>query len=164
MKKLIGISFVAALLFSGMTGCTFLQGQSPEIQNWEPVLSPDGTAVAFESPGKKGLELYVRGLESGEVTQVTENEVDDWSPTWSPQGDRLVFASNREKNVDLYIIDLETREVFRLTTHEGDDVNPYWGANGQILFNSNRSGVWEIYMMNPSDQSLIKITETSEAK
>ena len=144
-------------------GCSFFQQRGPELTNWEPVLSPDGTRIAFESPGTKGFEIYVRELDSGKTTQLTQNEVDDWAPSWSPQGDRLVFASSQEKNVDLYVIVLETLIVNRLTTHEGDDVNPFWGTNGRILFNSNRSGVWEIYMIAPDGTDLVKVTETAES-
>ncbi len=163
VTKTILVGVIALALFTLIGGCTFLQQKGPELTNWEPALSPDGRMIAFESPGGKGFEIFVRDLETGTATQLTSNEVDDWSPSWSPQGDRLVFSSNREKNVDLYAIALETMKVSRLTTHEGDDVNPYWGANGKILFNSNRSGVWEIYMVDPEGTNLIKITETAES-
>ena len=163
VKKTIVMGVIALAVFASIGGCTFLQQQGPKLTNWEPALSPDGHMIAFESPGGKGFEIFVRDLETGAATQLTSNEVDDWSPSWSPQGDRLVFSSNREKNVDLYVIELETMEVIRLTSHEGDDVNPYWGANGKILFNSNRSGVWEIYMVDPEGTNLIKITETAES-
>jgi TolB protein len=148
----------------GLVGCTFFQSKGPEIANWEPVLSPDETMIAFESSGEKGFEIFVRYVEGGEIRQLTDNEVDDWSPSWSPASDRLVFASNREKNVDLFVIDLSSLVIQRLTTHEGDDVNPYWGANDQVFFNSNRSGAWEIYSIDPNTQDLTKITESSETE
>lgn len=163
VKRTILLNALALVVLVLVGGCSFLQQKGPELTNWEPVLSPDGTRIAFESPGEKGFEIYVRDLESGTTTQLTQNEADDWAPSWSPQGDRLVFSSSHEKNVDLYITGLETLTVDRLTTHEGDDVNPFWGANGKILFNSNRSGVWEIYMIAPDGTDLTKITETAES-
>lgn len=163
VKRTVLISALALVVLVLVGGCGFLQKKGLELTNWEPVLSPDGTRIAFESPGEKGFEIYMRDLESGTITQLTQNEVDDWAPSWSPQGDRLVFSSSHEKNVDLYIIVLETLTVNRLTTHEGDDVNPFWGANGKILFNSNRSGVWEIYMIAPGGTDLTKVTETAES-
>ena len=163
MKKTLFIGGLALALFTLIGGCTFLQQKGPELTNWEPVLSPDGATIAFESPGEKGFELFTRDLGTGATTQLTSNEVDDWSPSWSPLGDKLVFSSNREKNVDLYVIELGALEVSRLTTHEGDDVNACWGTNGRILFNSNRSGVWEIYMIDPDGTNLVKITETAES-
>jgi len=163
VRRAISASFLALGVLGLVGGCGFLQQKGPALTNWEPVLSPDGSRIAYESPGEKGFEIYVRDVASGATTQLTQNEVDDWAPSWSPQGDRLVFSSSHEKNVDLHIIDLDTLIVNRLTTHEGDDVNPFWGTNGKILFNSNRSGVWEIYMIAPDGTDLTKITETAES-
>ena len=157
-STLAKVCLIAVLL--PLSGCSFLQQEGPELRNWEPSLSPDGETIVFESPGEKGLEIFRRNASTGETVQLTSNEVDDWSPTWSPQGDRIAFSSNREKNVDIYVIDLQTLEETRLTTHEGNDVNPHWGVDGRILFNSDRSDVWEIYSIDPQGQDLVKITET----
>ena len=159
-RKGLALGAGLSLLCVGLIGCTLLQDKGPELAHWEPVLSSDGTLLAFASPGEKGFEIFVRNLTGGEVQQLTDNEFDDWSPSWSPANDRLVFASSREKNVDLFLIDLASREVVRLTTHEGDDINPHWGADGRILFNSNRADTWEIYSIDPNGQDLIKVTET----
>ena len=164
LKKTIIVGLGSVLLLLGIGGCSLLQQKGPELTNWEPVLSPDGTTIAFESPGEKGFEIFTRDLETGTIMQLTQNEVDDWSPSWSPQGDRIAFSSNQEKNVDLYVIDVETLTVIRLTTHDGDDVNPCWGVNDRILFNSNRTGVWEIYMIDPDGQGLTKVTETASSE
>lgn len=156
---LFAVTVTFALLVGG---CSFLAPKGPELQNWEPAISPDGSAVAFESPAAKGFELYTLTLATGEKRRLTENEVDDWSPSFSPQGDRIVFVSNREKNVDLYVITLDTLAVTRLTSDAGDDLNPSWAASGKILFNSNRSGAWEIYMIDPDGANLTKATGAAD--
>jgi TolB protein len=163
VKKMI----FAGLILTGLLlvgGCDLLQQKGPQLANWEPVLSPDGTTLAYASPGEKGFEIYTHNIGTGEIVQLTQNEVDDWAPSWSPQGDRLVFSSNRDKNVDLYLINIWTLEVTRLTTHENEEVNPYWGVNDNILFNSSRSGVWEVYMIDSNGQNLTKITETPSSE
>jgi len=159
-----GITIAGGLLLLGLilSGCSMLQ-KGPALTNWEPVLSPDGTKIAYESPGDKGFEIYLRDVASGQVEQLTQNEVDDWSPSWAPDGKKIVFVSNRGKNVDLYVMDLKTRNVTRLTTNEKDDVNPQWGVDDRILFNSNRTGAWEIYSINPDGSDLKQLTKT-EAK
>jgi TolB protein len=161
MKKIIFTGLIlTGLLLVG--GCDLLQQKGPQLANWEPVLSSDGTTLAYASPGEKGFEIYTLNIDTGEIVQLTQNEVDDWAPSWSPQGDRLVFSSNRDKNVDLdlYLIDIRTLDITRLTTDESEEVNPYWGVNDKILFNSSRSGVWEVYMIDYNGQNLTKITET----
>ncbi len=150
------------LLLCFVSGCGFFGGDEPDYTHWEPALSPDGRSLAYESPTDDSLELYIRDLETGEERQLTRNEDPDWSPTWAPAGDRLAFASSRNENVDIYLIDLDTLTVTRLTTHEKDDINPDWGTDGRIYFNSNRSDAWEIYAIDPSDGSLMKITQVTE--
>ncbi|MCK4245736.1 PD40 domain-containing protein [Candidatus Bipolaricaulota bacterium] len=164
MKKMgvIGVVAVIALLgFMGIRSCSLFQESEPELTNWEPDLSPDGKTIAFASPGEKGFQIYARQPYSGEETQLTSNEGNNWAPSWSPQGDQIVFCSDLDQNVDLYVINVNTLQTVRLTTHEDDDVNPMWTSENTILFNSNRSGVWEIYAISPYGDSLIKVTETS---
>jgi len=143
-------------------GCSFLGGSGPEFTNWEPQLSPDGAKLAYESPVEGSLELFTYDLQTGEEDRLTKNDVDDWSPGWAPDGSRIVFASNRDKNVDIYVLDLATLAVSRVTTDDGDDINPTWGIDGRIYFNSNRTGAWEIYSIDPDGKDLVKITETGE--
>ena len=164
MSKALRIIAIIATLAATATisGCSFLGGSGPEFTNWEPQLSPDGAKLTYESPVDGSLELFSYDLQTGEVHRLTKNAVDDWSPSWSPDGTRIVFASNRDKNVDIYVLDLDTLAVSRVTTDEKDDINPTWGSDGRIYFNSNRTGVWEIYSIDPDGGNLVKVTETGE--
>jgi len=156
------IFIVGLALFGLISGCTFFGGDEPSYTHWEPALSPDGQALVYESPTEESLELFLRDLETGEERRLTRNEHPDWAPTWAPIGDRIAFASSRDKNVDIYVMNLADLSVERLTSHENDDINPDWGIDGRVYFNSNRSGVWEIYAIDPSDRSLVKITQAAE--
>ena len=162
MKTRITIFVVGLLLFGLVSGCTFFGGDEPDYTHWEPALSPDGQTLVYESPADENLELFARDLETEEVHRLTRNEFPDWSPTWAPVGDRIAFASSRDDNVDIYVLDLADLAVERLTTHEEDDINPDWGIDGRVYFNSNRSGVWEIYAIDPIDKILVKITQVAE--
>jgi TolB protein len=165
MRRRVWFVVLGLAAAGGIAGCSLLGGnQGPEITHWEPALSPDGGTLAYESVTGKTLELYLRDLETGAERQLTENDVEDWSPSWSPEGDRIAFASQRDKNVDIYVIDVETSETTRVTTHEADDINPDWGVDGRIYFNSNRSGLWEIYAIEPRGSDLVKITGLKTAE
>lgn len=163
MKARIVIFVVSLILVALASGCTFFGGDEPDYTHWEPVLSPNGQSLAYESPTEESLELFLRDLETGEERRLTQNEHPDWAPTWSPSGDRVAFASSRSDNVDIYVLDLAGLSVERLTTHEDDDINPHWGIDGRIYFNSNRSGAWEIYAIDPIEKSLVKITQVAES-
>lgn len=162
MKARVVILVVSLLAVGFVSGCSFFGGDEPDYTHWEPALSPDGGRLVYESPTDESLELFLRDLETGEERRLTRNEHPDWSPTWAPTGDQVAFASSRDKNVDIYVLNLADLSVERLTTHEDDDINPDWGIDGRIYFNSNRSGVWEVYAIDPIDRSLVKITQVAE--
>jgi len=154
---------VVGLAFAGLvSGCWFFGSSELEYTHWEPALSPDGGTLAYESPAEESLELYLRDLASGETRRLTEDEYPDWSPSWSPAGDRIAFTSSRDDNVDIYVLNVSDSVVERMTTDEREDINPHWGADGRIYFNSNRSGAWEIYAIDPIEKNLVKITQVAE--
>jgi len=165
VKRRLAISSAAIALLALIAGCSFFGGDEPNYTNWEPELSPDGRTLVYETPeGEEDLELYTRDVTTGETRQLTFNETADWSPTWSPDGDRIAYASvtgeGDDQNVDVYVIDLATLEIERLTTHGKVDVNPHWAVDGRIYFNSDRSGAWEIYSIDPETKTLTIITDS----
>jgi len=165
LKMRRGLLVGALLVAATLAGCSFLGGgDAPPFTNWEPELSPDGRRLVYESADDGSLDLYTLELETEVVERLTENDVDDWSPSWSADGTQIAFASNRDKNVDIYILVVETREARRLTTDEGDDINPSWANDGRIYFNSNRTGMWEIFAIDPDGENLTKLTDTPAAE
>jgi len=162
MKARFAVFAISLILVGLVSGCTFFGGDEPDYTHWEPALSPDGRAIAYESATEDSLELFIRDLEGGEARRLTQDEHPNWSPTWAPTGDHIAFSSSRDDNVDIYVLDVEDLSVERLTTHEDDDINPDWGIDGLIYFNSNRSGAWEIYSIDPIEGSLRKITQVVE--
>ncbi|HBR10120.1 TPA: hypothetical protein DD712_02555 [Candidatus Acetothermia bacterium] len=152
-RILVMTAIIGALLV--ISGCALLQRDEPQIRNWQPVISPDGTRIAFASPVEEnGFELFIYTPATGEKTRLTRNTIDDWAPSWSPEGERLVFVSNKDDNLDLYIIDIATGATFRLTSHDKEDANPHWGTDGRIAFNSKRSGEWEAYTIDANGANL----------
>jgi TolB protein len=138
-----------ALLALVLSGCSLLQPEQPEYRYWEPVLSPDGTHIAYSSPVGEAFELFVQELASGDESHLTSNGYVNWGPSWSPDGTQVVFVSQRDENIDLYVVDVAGGEETRLTTHEKEDVNPHWGVDGRVLFNSSRTESWELYAVDP---------------
>lgn len=148
-------SIVTMLVLLG--GCSFFGQKGPELMNWEPCLSPDGSTLAYESIVDGHLELFARDLASGVVDRLTTNDDEDWGPTWSPDGQEIAFATSRNGNADIFILTRATLEVRPLTADRHDDINPHWGADGRIYFNSNRTGAWEIYAVFPDGTGLVQI-------
>lgn len=64
-----------------------------------PFFHPGGKKVIFTSnsgdPGQRNFDLYLVGIESKEIEQISFEPTFDGFPMFSPDGKRLVFASNR---------------------------------------------------------------------
>ena len=60
-----------------------------------PVISPDGTKVAFAGEYDGNLDVYVVPLEGGEPTRLTYHPDPDLPVGWSPDGKSILFRSTR---------------------------------------------------------------------
>jgi Tol biopolymer transport system component len=117
---------------------TSATGAQADDQSYQPVLSADGTKVAFESyadnlvPGDTNgaPDIFVKDLTTGAITLVSTNasgvQGDSWSyqPVFSPDGTKLAFSSASDNLVpgdtnqawDVFVKDLTTGAVTRVST------------------------------------------------
>ncbi len=75
-------------------------------------------------------------------------------PNWSPNGQFLTFAWKRNYGPgepgsrDIYLMDVASKQFVQLTHEKGSHDSPSWSPDGRhIVFQSNRSGKEEIWMM-----------------
>jgi len=82
----------------------------------DPVMSPDGTKIAFTSASKdkdegadRNLDIYVINADGSNLTQVTFHPGDDMLPRWGADGKSIYFLSQRgspEKKWNIWRMDL----------------------------------------------------------
>ena len=92
----------------------------------EPVWSPDGTRIAFESFREGNGDIYVMNADGSGLTRLTSDPALDSSPSWSPDGTRIAFESSREGNINIYVIDADGSNLARLTDDPAVDKDPVW--------------------------------------
>jgi Tol biopolymer transport system component len=85
-----------------------------------PVISPDGSRVAFQLIDEsRGVgDIWIHDVERDLRTRLTFADADDGDPLWTSDGERIVFRSAREESVGPYVRSVDgTGEAERL--HDG---------------------------------------------
>jgi len=116
----------------------------------DPSWSPQGDRIAFDRVTNKRSDLWAVDLHGRAVPLTRGSLLDEANPSWAPDGKHIAFdAADPKGNVDVYVLDLATGEAQRLTQEPGLDFQPAWSPDGsQIAFTSDRSGDWDIWVMN----------------
>ena len=100
-----------------------------------------------------------------------EGEGQDREATWSPDGTKIVFHGGRVAwpggAFDIVIADMTTKkpgvDQVLLTEHDAGDQRARWSSDGaKILFESNRDGDWEIFVMDADGDNLKQLTDNDE--
>lgn len=79
-------------------------------RNSKPVVSPDGSRVAYVSTrGGEPPNVWLVGIDGKDGAQVTANDQPDVHPYWFPDGRQIAFVSTRPSGIGLWSVDLETR-------------------------------------------------------
>jgi len=112
----------------------------------QPVWSPDGARIAFQSFRDGTWHIWSIAREGGDVRQVTFGPFDDREPDYAGDGKGIVFSSDRSGNYDIWQIDLASGALTQLTTDPAEDAMPSVNrATGAIAFTSTRApghGIW----------------------
>lgn len=105
-----------------------------------PVISPDGTLVAFTVEAASRKEEHASSAiwlarHGEQARRFTGGEAADTSPCWSPDGQTLAFLSDRKdrKEVGIYLLPMNGGEAQRLGDLEGKLSELAWSPDGSRL-------------------------------
>lgn len=124
---------------------------TPDMNDYGPAWSPDGTQIAFSSLDDPIQSIYLINADGSHLRRLTEGPGSDFSPEWSPDGRQIAFVSTRGSgDLNLYVMDADGSNMRQLTEDRRVDRSPAWSPDGrQIAFYSDRdSAIGGVYVMD----------------
>jgi TolB protein len=127
--------------------------------NLAPVLSPNGTLLAYTSYRSGNPNLYVRNLLTGAEERLTSGVGLTMAGSWSPDGRYLSLSQTIEGNSEIFVYDTKSKQMKRITNDWGIDVSPRFAPDGKRLaFVSDRSGSPQLYVTDQQGSAPTRLT------
>ncbi len=131
--------------------------------NRQPVWSPDGNWIAFQSFRDGTYHIWAVKKDGTGLKQLTFGSFDDREPHWSPDGKMLAFSSDRGGNYDIWQVDLASGQIKQLTQDPANEYCPAYAADGKnIAFVSERTAGPGIYTLQAGGKEQLLMGSTAK--
>ncbi len=107
-------------------------------QQLSPTYSPDGRKIAFSGFLGNQPDIFLFDIDSGALTNLTNDKFFDAAPVFSRDGKWLVYSSVVDGYAKLFKMNLENpAERYQLTTGQWNDIDAYFTPDGKRIFFSS---------------------------
>jgi len=125
-----------------------------------PVISPDGTQIAFAAVG----DIYVMPVTGGAPTNLTKDVALDTDPSWSPDGNSLVYSSDKDSALlQLWIRDMKTGQARKVTNLATQPQGASFSPDGRKIVFFNVDGMWRVAEMSVLDVASGQVTKIHDS-
>ena len=129
--------------------------------NVSPRWSPDGRVLAYTSYRNNNPDLMLLNFDSGRRDVLSAQRGLNITPAWSPDGQWVVLgmSGGTGSGTNLYLLPKTGGTPKPLTAGPAISVSPSFSPNGrQIVFNSDRGGTPQIYVMDADGANLRRLS------
>jgi len=121
----------------------------------------DGCVEAGELPGSDVISMRSDGTD---LRRLTQDSLVNSFASFSPDGRRILFRrllrdSSGRVNSEIFVMDADGSGKVNLSSNPAFEAYPTWSPDGtQILFSSNRTGSFDVYLMDADGTNLRRLT------
>jgi TolB protein len=136
---------------------------------YSPGWSPDGTKLAYASPGEDGWQLNERDMATGRTRILDRGAQLVGTPVYTPDGSKILFARwlpgrGTQEGYEIHEYDVSRNCCLaRLTDSNADNIGPSLSPDGRrFVFMSTRTGRHHIYAASTDGSGARIITPFGE--
>jgi len=124
------------------------------------LLQAEGDSVDGERRMEIGI-IRFDGYGQGTYTALTDRDHRHRRPAVSPDGQTIAWQTNRTGPTDdIFLADIDGSNQRRLTQSDANDGHPWFSRDGRwIVFESDRSGNWEIWKIEIETGQAVQVTD-----
>lgn len=133
--------------------------------DYSPVLSFDGSRLAFLSDRSGHTELWMYDHESSSLRQLTRFNGTRLiqSPAWTPDNSMLSFTTfSSESHADIWTIDISgasPRPLLKESLSSNEIASSWCAGDRSLVTGSNRTDKWQIWKYNTGEDSWNQVTQ-----
>jgi len=132
-----------------------LPNNNAAIHYTHPVISPDGTRVAFHSNRDGEDAIWIEDIGTNSIKRIA----DGFWPDWSPDGRRVVYHKVADGKSDIFFVDVESLEDVRLTEDSYNNLWPAWSPDGsRVAYTSQRETKADIVTIEVDSRRIEDLT------
>jgi TolB protein len=130
--------------------------------------SADGGRIAYCSgQGGGPVQVWTMKQNGTDKEQVTHLSGPAIFPDFSPDSSEIVFTAKPADSPtrDIYVVGSDGSSLTRLTNGVGNNAYPAFSPDGsKIAFTSDRSGIWQVWLMNADGTGQHQLTFDQQPK